>query len=101
MRKPPATDIRQLLQRLAIPFVEEGHEHCRPGWLQLDCPYCSPGWKHWRLGYNLRAGYLNCWLCGKKSLPEVLVHTLGIGWREAKQLTSALEKVRLPQKSEH
>lgn len=61
-----------LLDQLEIPFKDKGHEHCRPGWVQLDCPYCSPGWEHWRLGYNIRYGYLNCWTCGGKRIVDTL-----------------------------
>ena len=53
----------QLLRQLGIPFLTSGNHHCRPGWLQLQCPFC--GSRAWHLGYNLRWGYLNCYRCGK------------------------------------
>jgi len=56
-----------------IPFIKSGHEHCRSGWIQLDCPFCSPRSQHWRLGYSLSAGYLHCWLCGHIRLWDCLV----------------------------
>lgn len=55
-----------LCKQLGVQFRETGHEHCRKGWVQIECPQCvhqsGPG--HFRLGYNLRGGYANCWLCG-------------------------------------
>lgn len=49
------------------------HEHTRPGWLQVDCPGCSKGWNHFRLGVNLSHFYANCWACGPADLYGVLV----------------------------
>lgn len=57
--------IDQILDRLRIPYFREGgHHHCRPGWLQLDCPFCGPGSGKCHLGYNLQSGYWHCWKCG-------------------------------------
>lgn len=56
--------IEEILARLKIPFLREsGHHHCRPGWLQLDCPFCG-GLDKFHLGYNLQSGYWHCWKCG-------------------------------------
>lgn len=82
----------QVLTDLNIPYITEGHHHCRPGWLQLDCPFCSPGWKHWRLGYNLAYRYLNCWSCGRQSLVEVLAHAADISPGKAKSLLVDLDR---------
>lgn len=57
--------LTDLFHELHIPFVSEGHEHCRPGWVQTDC-VCSPGWGHFRLGWNLAYLYCSCWACGSK-----------------------------------
>jgi hypothetical protein len=69
--------IQDVLDELGIEYRTEGHEHCRPGWLQLDCPRCSPNWKHFRLGYNLRFGYTNCWGCGPMNLVTSLSELSG------------------------
>jgi len=60
-----------LLTHYGIPFKSEGHEHCRPGWIQMDCPDCGQH-EHWRLGYNIHYGYAHCWTCGGKWIVDVL-----------------------------
>ena len=65
-------EITEILDEIGIDYIDSGHEHCRPGWIQLDCPRCTPNAKHWRLGYNLQYGYSNCWSCGAVSMMEVL-----------------------------
>jgi hypothetical protein len=60
-------DAEEALKELGIPFIKEGHHHATEGWLQLDCPRCSPGTGRYRLGLNLYGCYLSCWVCG--SLP--------------------------------
>lgn len=54
-----------LLDEAGVSYMQEGeHHHCRSGWVQLDCPYCSPKEEKFRLGYNLYGRYFNCWSCG-------------------------------------
>lgn len=74
------------------------HEHTRAGWIQMDCPFCSADWKHFRLGYNVRSDYLNCWSCGSHSIPETLVALLGCSYSHAKRLVPP--HGREPQSSE-
>ena len=58
-------NIIQLFEDYKIPYFTEGYKYCRPGWVNIDCPFCigSPG-PH--LGYNLSGNYFNCWRCGGK-----------------------------------
>jgi hypothetical protein len=62
----------EILDELGAEYRTEGHEHCRPGWLQFDCPWCSRGWRHFRMGYNLARRYVNCWACGKHGLTDTV-----------------------------
>jgi len=41
------------------------HHHARAGWVQYDCPHCSPGSGAFRMGLRVAFGYFNCWLCGR------------------------------------
>lgn len=51
------------LAEAGIEFIESGHQHARAGWLQVrDCPFC--GSTKYHLGFNLAAGFWNCWRCG-------------------------------------
>lgn len=82
-------DIRDVLEILGVSYMAEGHEHCRDGWLQLDCPWChQPG--HYRLGYNLSFGYLNCWSCGSQRLIPTLIEITGRPYGEIKDATSGI-----------
>ena len=52
------------------------------GWINFDCPFCSPGWRHYRMGYNCSNGYVTCWLCGWHSLtlkPFALLAGVSVG----------------------
>lgn len=62
----------ELMTELKVPFIREGHKHCRPGWSQIDCPSCGPGTSKFHLGYNLELKYFNCWRCGGQFVPKVL-----------------------------
>lgn len=82
-------DIREVLDILGVPFQTEGHEHCREGWLQIDCPWCNQS-GHYRLGYNLSFGYLNCWSCGSQRLIPTLIEITGKSYGEIKDLVSGI-----------
>lgn len=84
---------RDILQKYHVPFRSEGHEHCRPGWLQLDCPTCGQR-GHFRMGYNLRGKYLNCWSCGYRPLVDTLVSLTKAPWRELRALLGDVIKER-------
>ena len=68
-------NIREFLQDNNIPIASEGHDHYRPGWVNIDCPFCGQI-SHYRLGYNLAYGYMNCWQCGNVRLFEALAAIL-------------------------
>jgi len=55
--------ILELLDHLGIAYMTEGHKHCRPGWVNMPCPFCSgnPGM---HLGYDMDNEYFKCWRCG-------------------------------------
>lgn len=58
--------IQELLQEYHIDYVESGHHHSRPGWIQLkSCPFCSSS--NYHLGYRLDSKYCNCWKCSYHS----------------------------------
>lgn len=89
---------QELLEELDIPFVEEGHEHCRDGWVQLDCPSCSPNTQHWRLGFNIAYGYVNCWHCGRLGLAETLAESSGRSRSQVRSLLGGLERRSAPRR---
>ncbi len=87
-------NLKEFLQENNIPTAPEGHDHYRPGWLNFDCPYCSKNWYHYRMGYNLAYGYVNCWHCGGHNLYETLVEILPDADR--KEILEVVKGVRDP-----
>lgn len=87
-----------LMDKLSIEYRTEGHEHCRPGWIQIDCPFCTKGMSHWRMGYNIAFGHMNCWLCGKYSLFQVVQEYTELSGREVSALIRGLSVQRVQDK---
>ena len=59
-----------------IESTDQG-KHSRPGWLQIQCPFCS-GHSGWHGGFNIAGGYYNCWRCGPHWMPRVVSRLLNI-----------------------
>jgi len=78
-------DIIRLYQDYGIAYQTEGHKHCRPGWVNVECPFCTgnPGL---HLGCSLSQAHFYCWRCGWKpaivalskilNLREDSIHTI-------------------------
>lgn len=85
------------LEQLVIRKIEHRthgqHHHTRAGWVQMDCPKCSPASQRWRLGWNLAKGYFVCWKCGPKRSRETLAEVFGIPWNDAKGILGALPRL--------
>ena len=75
----------QLLNDHRVPFHTEGHKHCRPGWVNMPCPFCTgnPGY---HLGFNASAGYFVCWRCGGHALIPTFSRLLGVSPDQVKSL---------------
>lgn len=94
-------DIKDVFEQYNIHIAPENHEHVRPGWVQIDCPFCSKGSERYRLGYNLIFNYCNCWNCGHHSIISVLVEILGINYKKAKGILSDVVATAPKDRSEH
>ena len=55
--------ILDLYRDFNLDFKTEGHKHCREGWVNVECPFCTgnPGY---HLGFELQQEYFYCWRCG-------------------------------------
>lgn len=63
--------IQELLKDLDVDFLESGHHHCRPGWIQLKhCVFCKSD--NYHLGVNVAGLFAACWRCGGHSLYNIL-----------------------------
>lgn len=80
----------KLLRVLNIPFITEGHHHCRDGWLQLHCPFCSRN--NYHLGLRASAAYFSCWRCGKLPLVPTLAKLSGRSWKDIEALVGDLPR---------
>ncbi len=78
-------DAKEFFNDNSIRAAAEGHKHCRAGWVQVPCPFCTgnPGW---HLGYDLRRGFFNCYRCGFHSNIEVVHTLLSVSWTKAKEI---------------
>jgi hypothetical protein len=83
--------ITDILDECNIDYRTEGqHEHVRVGWIGVDCPSCSPDWKHYRLGINVKWRKASCWQCGGKRLDNVLRELTGKPWDTVKKWLAEL-----------
>jgi hypothetical protein len=58
-------DIKDFCKHLSLEIRREGeHHHCTQGYIQFDCPNCSPKSGRFRLGWNLEGHFFSCWQCG-------------------------------------
>lgn len=78
-------DIIQLYQDYKIQYQTEGHKHCRPGWVNTECPFCS-GNSGVHLGAPLDGSRFYCWRCGWHPAEEVISKLLDTSKSKAKQI---------------
>lgn len=76
-------DIEQLYQDFSVDYKTEGHKHCRPGWVNTECPWCegNPGY---HLGYHISDDHYYCWRCGWHPVAPTIALLLHIKEREAR-----------------
>lgn len=80
-----------LLREHNIPIAPPGHHHTRPGWIQIDCPHCGKGSGRYRMGYNIRGNYANCWKCGPCRLAGVIQELFNLPAVEALTIARTIE----------
>lgn len=78
-------DIETLLRDHGVQFITEGSKHCRPGWLNMPCPFCVGNEGH-HLGVSINKPHFKCWRCGWKPLEVALGKLIGCSEYEARQI---------------
>jgi hypothetical protein len=78
-------DILQLYQDYSVDHLTEGHKHCREGWVNTPCPFCTgnPGY---HLGFNIEDNYYFCWRCGWHPISMTVGKLLNITEQEARKI---------------
>lgn len=91
-------NLTDVLTEAGVFFCRAGeHHHVREGWVGVDCPWCPAprGYKgKYRLGIELTTGRANCWVCGRHSLPSVLVEAGKISYQAASALLTGVKLAR-------
>lgn len=82
--------IIELFDSFNINYQSEGHKHCRPGWINTECPFCTgnPGL---HLGYSLESDYFKCWRCGFQSTIKTIAKLLKTDNHEAYKIIKQYE----------
>lgn len=78
-------NILQLYLDYSIPVAPEGHKHNRPGWINVECPFCS-GNEGFHLGATLDGRIFKCFRCGIHWPNEVVSKLLKITQFDADKL---------------
>lgn len=70
-------DLLKIYEDFHIQALTEGHKHCRPGWVNIPCPFCTgnPGY---HLGAPLNGSHFRCWRCGWHPTDKVLAKVLNM-----------------------
>jgi len=70
--------IRDILEAEGVPHAGADHKHGRPGWVQVDCPWCGvAGAGRYHLGISLSTGASACWRCGRHDTAKTLAMLVG------------------------
>lgn len=91
--------ITDLLSSHNVVFKTEGHHHCRPGWVQVDCPLCGKGSEKYHLGLSTALTGANCWRCGPQGLTYMLHLLTGESYNTCKKLISDTSAVHYEEKT--
>jgi DNA primase len=81
----------KLYQDFNIETAPEDHQHNRPGWLNVECPFCVGEHAGYHLGYNQDSNYFYCWRCGSHKRIDTISKLLNISYTEAKRLAKEYE----------
>lgn len=75
----------ELLRDYSVPCQTEGHKHCRPGWVNMPCPFCvgNPGL---HMGIQLDGKVATCWRCGWHPVSKTLAALTGVSETEIKKV---------------
>lgn len=75
----------ELFRDYNIPHQTDGHKHCRPGWVNVSCPFCvgNPGL---HLGFKLDGSIATCWRCGWHPVGKALAKLTGLSEPKVREI---------------
>lgn len=78
-------DIIRLYRDFNVNHRTGGHKHCRPGWVNVECPFCegNPGY---HLGWNINEEYYFCWRCGWHAPVKTIAELTGLKENEVTEI---------------
>ena len=77
--------ILELYRDYNIPHQTSGHKHCRDGWVNTVCPFCT-GNAGLHLGASLNGEVFTCWRCGWKPPDKAIAGLVGISKSKAQSV---------------
>ncbi len=77
----------KFLQDYNITYMTSGNKHCRPGWVQIGCPFCAGG-AGTHLGIHLSGVGASCWRCKGKSIRQIIQALLKCSYQEVCRIES-------------
>jgi len=86
-------NIGEAIATTGLPTVGEGHRHGRPGWVQIDCPWCGRGSGKFHLGFSLSTGAASCYQCGPHNPAAAIAHATGMSYAAARGLIDGVAYV--------
>lgn len=82
--------LTDIFDQYGISAAPAGHEHSRPGWINVDCPFCDLQ-GHYRMGFAVSYPVANCWACGRHRLIDTLMELTKEPFHVVKQLLDELD----------
>lgn len=79
-------ELEMLFLEHGVQIAPSNHHHTRQGWLNIDCPFCSPNSNRFRMGFNIKYKYFNCWTCGNHSTYSTIKTLTGIDKQRIKEI---------------
>lgn len=75
-------DFEQLCKDYNLDYRDKGHKHCRDGWINIPCPFCTgnPGY---HLGFDTALRFFKCWRCGWHPQAKVIKEILNLPTKQA------------------
>jgi len=89
-------DIIQLYEDYNIPTAPIGHKHSRPGWVNVECPFCIIEHPGYHLGATLDGKIFYCWKCGIHWPGESIAKLLSVTQYEADRLIKEYSGTSIP-----